>query len=185
MEWIEELDRSLLLWINGSNSPFMDEVMWFISGKIEWLPLYLVLAYFVVKRFGKQSWIIFLFVAILITLSDQVSVHLFKNLVERYRPCQNLEIADMLHLVKNKCGGKYGFVSSHAANSFALASFLGMLFNRSVLIALFFWATLVSFSRVYLGVHYPTDVVGGALLGMGLAYLLNYWMFQLYGEKLK
>jgi undecaprenyl-diphosphatase len=184
MEWIEELDRSLFLLINGLHSQPMDEFMWFLSGKLGWIPFYLILLFFVIKKFGKQSWIILLAVAVLIVLSDQTSVHLFKDLIKRYRPCHNLEIGELVHLVNNKCGGKYGFVSSHSANVFALATIIGLIFNRRALVLMFLWASLVAYSRIYLGVHYPLDVLGGAILGISLAYLIYYWMMNLFKDKL-
>lgn len=183
MEWIEELDRTLFLLVNGAHSAALDEIMWFVSGKLGWIPFYLILLFFVVRKYGKKSLIILIAIAVLITLSDQVSVHLFKNVFERYRPCHNLEIQDMVHLVNNKCGGKYGFVSSHSANVFALATIIGLLFSRGVLIFMFAWATLVAYSRVYLGVHYPLDVFVGAIVGVLLAFLIHSWLSRLIINK--
>lgn len=185
MEWIEQLDRSLFLWVNGHHSPIFDQVMWQISGKLQWIPFYLILLFFVYKKFGKQTWIILGSVAVLIILSDQISVRLFKDVFQRYRPCHNLELKEIVHLVNNKCGGTFGFVSSHATNSFALASFIGLCLNRKALLGLLFWATIISFSRVYLGVHYPLDVFVGALLGIVLAIVLYSSMNKLFKKQMK
>lgn len=118
--------------------------------------------------------LILLAVIILIVLSDQASVILFKETFKRLRPCHNPQIADLVHLV-NGCGGKYGFVSSHAANTFALASFMGLVLKKHIpfiLIGLLCWAIVVSYSRVYVGVHYVSDVFVGALLGMLIGLLV-------------
>lgn len=185
METIEQLDRSIFLALNSYHNDWLDVIMWHISGKLEWIPFYILLIYLVIKKFGKQSVIILSAAVVLIVLCDQVSVALFKNTFQRYRPCHNLEIADMVQLVNNKCGGKFGFVSSHATNTFGLATFIGLLFNRKALFIMFIWASIVSYSRVYLGVHYPLDVLGGAILGIVLAYSVYFWMINLFKEKLK
>lgn len=117
--------------------------------------------------------------AIGILLSDKISVYAFKDVFERFRPCHNLELKDLIHTVNGKCGGTFGFVSSHAANTFMFAS-LSSLFLRKYwfVFFIFFWAALVSYSRIYLGVHYPLDIAGGALLGIligGLIFKLYKW----------
>lgn len=107
-------------------------------------------------------------------VSDQVSVQLFKNVFERLRPCHNPDINTMIHIT-GKCGAKFGFVSSHAANSFALAVFVGLLLKRHypfIVTGMLFWAAVVSYSRIYVGVHYPGDILGGALLGSVIALLI-------------
>jgi undecaprenyl-diphosphatase len=178
---IELWDQKLLLFLNGLNCPLMDEVMWQISSKIIWVPFYLVLIYFLARMRKKDVWITLIAVALMIVLSDQVS-GLIKDSVQRLRPSHNPVIGNLLHIVHNYRGGSFGFVSSHAANSFAIAAFFSMLFTkRWVTISLFCWATLVSYSRIYLGVHYPLDIACGALLGSVIGWGMFY--AEQWGQK--
>ncbi|MEA3317204.1 MAG: phosphatase PAP2 family protein [Bacteroidota bacterium] len=172
LETIKNLDTNLFKILNNIHSPFFDDVMWFISAKETWFPLYLIIIIFIIYKYKKQSVLLLLSIAVLITLADQTSVHLFKDVFQRLRPCHSPQLQDIVHLVHNKCGGKYGFVSSHATNVFSIALFLGLVFkNRTFTISIFIWAAIVSYSRVYLGVHYPLDIICGAILGCLIAYL--------------
>jgi undecaprenyl-diphosphatase len=182
LEFLDHIDRNLFLFLNGLNSPFWDQVMWLISGRLIWLPLYLLIIGWLVYRFKWKVIIILVMVALLIILSDQGSVYLFKEVFKRLRPCHEPEISGLVHLVKNHCGGEYGFISSHAANTFAMATFtLLIIRSRFYSVFIIFWATLVSYSRIYLGVHYPGDVLAGALYGFLLGVLI-YRLF-LFAEK--
>ena len=182
LEFLDHIDRNLFLFLNGLNSPLWDQVMWWISDRLIWLPLYLIITGWLIYRFKWKVVIILVMVALLITLSDQGSVHLFKEVFKRLRPCHEPEISGLVHLVKGHCGGKYGFISSHAANTFAIATFT-LLIIRSKYYSIFiiFWATLVSYSRIYLGIHYPGDVLVGALYGFLIGVLI-YRLF-LFAEK--
>ncbi len=138
------------------------------SSKWLWLPLYVFLAYYSYREYKRGSllWIV-LAAAIMIVITDQGSVNLFKEVFQRLRPCHEDELKGLVNLVSGSCGGQFGFVSSHAANVFGLASFLSVAlpqFGAKGLL-LFGWAAMVSISRVYLGVHYPFDIIIGAVFG--------------------
>jgi undecaprenyl-diphosphatase len=175
---IKEIDTQLFLFFNSKHNSFFDVVMYWASHKYFWIPLYLLFFALAYKHFGKKIWLVALSVLALIVLSDQISVHVFKNVFLRYRPCNNLELCSQVHLNAGK-GGMYGFISSHAANTFALAMFLSLLFKGKIKyfsLLVFVWAIFVSYSRIYNGVHYPSDVAVGALVGMGIGIVI----FKLY-----
>jgi undecaprenyl-diphosphatase len=174
IEVLNRIDQQWLLWLNGHNSTFFDHVMYFISGKYEWIPLYAVILGFIIWKYRWKSLWIILAVVVLITLSDQIA-NLLKSGIKRPRPCRDHEIGHLVHLVNNYCGGAFGFVSGHAANSFALATFVSLLFRKKwVTTGLLIWAVLLSYSRIYLGAHYPGDVICGALLGLLLGWAVYY-----------
>jgi undecaprenyl-diphosphatase len=169
MEWLIELDRSCFHLINQSGTPFWDSLMLFATHKLSWIPLYLILIFFIVKEKGQESIWILATIGLVIACCDLGSVHLFKNTFQRLRPCH---FFDSVRLVTEGCGGQYGFVSSHASNVFGLAIVIGKLMNKKYLfLALFFWASIVSYSRVYVGVHYPLDILGGMIWGTFVALI--------------
>ena len=184
IEYLDKIDRSIFLFLYGFHSPFRDNVMYWISGDTSWIFLYVILLIGLAIKYRWRMIFIVLAITITITASDQGSVKLFKEVFERLRPCHNLEISGLVHLVNNHCGGKFGFVSSHAANTFALAMLTSGLFqNKYYTWFIFIWATLVSYSRIYLGVHYPGDIVGGALLGIFIGWLVI-WLYNVFNNKI-
>ena len=182
INWLESIDRFLLLFINGLHRPWLDEIMWFFSGKLSLIPFYLVLLFFLKKRNSWKNFGLICFgIFLTVLLSDQVSVNLFKDVFQRYRPSHNLEIWQQLHFYETKPGeyyrgGLYGFISSHAANFFGMLAFVLPLLGqqlKGLKIAAIVIGCVVGLSRIYLGVHYPSDVVLGAFIG-GLIGLVLY-----------
>lgn len=181
METISSIDSDLFLFLNGLHTNWLDKVMIAITQMWVWAPLYLLLIYWTVKQYGKRCWWIFLTIGIVVLCSDQLSAHVCKPLFQRLRPCYNPDFQDLIYLPKGMAGGRYGFVSSHAANTFAVAAFLTAALRKNrnwIGFVLYFWAFISSYSRIYLGFHYPGDILCGALLGI-LIGLILWKVFQL------
>ena len=182
MNKLESIDRAIVLFVNGLNTPLLDEIMWFLSGRFSLIPLYLLLLILLKSQNSwRNTFIILSGLTLSILLADQISVHLFKNGFERYRPSHNEELKYLLHFYEVKPGeyyqgGKYGFVSSHAANFFALIAFIFPFYKEKknwILAGLMLVGILVAISRIYLGVHYFSDVLVGAILGILVGFSIR------------
>lgn len=194
IEFLEEIDCSIVLAINGWNSPFMDELMWWISARITWIPLYVILLYLAYKKLTRNQLFLFLgLIGLTIALTDLTSVHLFKNVFLRYRPSHNLLLTEKLHYYLIKPGeyykgGEYGFISSHAANFFAIITFVYLVLRKTypkLIFPLLFIGMIIAYSRIYLGVHYLSDVFVGALVGSLIAFLVHRLLYLRFSEKVK
>jgi undecaprenyl-diphosphatase len=182
MEAFEELDKLLFFFFNGLHTDFLDPVFFLISGKAIWIPFYMFFVFLLFKKFGKKMATV-LTIGIILTVgaTDFIAAKVIKPGVGRYRPSHNIDYSHQVHLLKNSNGdiykgGKYSFVSNHAANSFALATFLAIYLRRRIkyfMPSILLWASIVSYSRIYLGVHYPADIVCGALFGMTMASIFS------------
>ncbi|HLU84118.1 MAG TPA: phosphatase PAP2 family protein, partial [Vicingaceae bacterium] len=181
IEFLKDIDTQLFLFLNGLHTPFFDVLFEYFSGRFFWIPLYALLFVIATLKLKWKMMYFILAVVALIFLSDKISVYWFKEVFMRYRPCHNNDIAHLIHLVDG-CGGKYGFVSSHAANTFALAAFMGIILRKhfpKMLLWMLVWATVVSYSRIYLGVHYPADIAVGGMLGILIGYAVAFILKKL------
>lgn len=178
IEYLDTLDRSLLLAMNGSESIFLDGVMKVITTTWVWIPMFVVLSYVLLKNNSPKSFLLTLVaIALTVVVCDQVASGICKPLFQRFRPTQDPHIMYLIDVVDGYRGGRYGFISSHAANTFGITVFLSLLFRRtSFTIPFCCWAVLSSYSRIYLGVHYPGDILCGGLVGC-LSGLLMYLLY--------
>ncbi|MBC8523108.1 phosphatase PAP2 family protein [PVC group bacterium] len=170
IEQLIHLDQELLLAVNQlTGNTYLDKLMVLTSAKWVWVPFYAFLLYSLYKHYGSNSlvWVV-LGAFSLIVLSDQGSVQLFKEVFHRLRPCHNPTLMSELFLPSGNCGGQFGFISSHAANVFGLSAFTIVLMGKRTKLwyLMIIWASIVSFSRVYLAVHYPADILVGAMFGL-------------------
>lgn len=184
LETLKEIDTQLFLWVNSHHSTALDWTMWVLSQHWSWaVVIVAAFSLLTLRHEPRRWWVVVVGIVLCFLMADQGSVHIFKNTVCRLRPCHALEGVRMF---RTSCGGQYGFVSSHAANAFAVAVFLVLRYWKKVkrqwpLLLLIVWALATSYSRAYLGKHYPGDLICGALFGMVIALIV--WAVANVAEK--
>lgn len=178
VEKILVYERDLFFMLNGSDSPFLDRFMWLYSGKAVWLPLaFFILVVLLYKKKWRESILILLAIVLVITFCDQFASHVCKPIFTRFRPTHHPDFMDQVKTVFDYRGGRYGFISSHAANAFGFATFMSLLFRyRLFTWTIFLRAALTAYTRVYLGVHFISDIVPGAIAGVFFGWLV-YWLY--------
>lgn len=178
VEKILVYERNLFFMLNGSDSPFLDRFMWLYSGKAVWLPLAaFILIVLLYKKKWRESILILLAIVLVVTFCDQFASHVCKPIFTRFRPTHHPDFMDQVKTVFDYRGGKYGFISSHAANAFGFATFMSLLFRyRLFTWTIILWAVLTAYTRVYLGVHFISDIVPGAIAGVFFGWLV-YWLY--------
>jgi len=180
-ESLQSFDQSLFVYINRvATHPILDTLMPFFRESTFWIPFYLFLIVFVFVNFGKKGWVWLLFAFITVLLTDQLSSSIIKNWVQRPRPCADPLFSDQVRLLLDHCSGGYSFTSSHATNHFGVATFLFVTLGRFIgnwKYLIFIWAALICYAQVYVGVHYPLDVIFGALLGFAIGHFVC-WVNQ-------
>jgi undecaprenyl-diphosphatase len=168
IEFFLELDKNLFIELNSYHAEWLDRVMVLVSHKLTWIPLYLAMVYLIFKIYGRKGIVAVICIALTIVLADQITSTFMKPFFARLRPTHEPELSDLVHIVNGYRGEKFGFASSHAANTFGLALFVFLLFRERTRQVrwIFLWALIVAYSRIYLGVHYPGDIIVGAVVGM-------------------
>ncbi|PWJ39285.1 phosphatase PAP2 family protein [Sediminitomix flava] len=188
LEQLKQLDTELLIFLNGFHNETSDQIMFFVSESKTWIPLY---ALIIIGLWWKYGWKTMLACVLImgagVGLADYIASGIFKPYFARFRPSQDPELKEFVHIVNNYRGGKYGFASSHASTTFALATSIWLLLrkNHVWIFLFFFWAAFVAYSRIALGVHYPGDIIVGALIGVfsaQVAYRLGYFIDSKYAN---
>lgn len=171
LNWLLESDTQLFLYLNSVHYDWLDPIMAIITNRYTWFPAYLIFMVWLYFRDKKSAFLQIATILIAVLVADQICSSILKPLIGRLRPCHEPSLQAYINIVTG-CGGKYGFCSSHAANAFALFTSVFMFFGRNkYTIILFVWAIIISYSRIYVGVHYPLDVIFGGIIGTTTAYL--------------
>ncbi|MDO8967545.1 MAG: phosphatase PAP2 family protein [Algoriphagus sp.] len=182
IETLKKWDEELFLWLNSFHTDWLDPIVFQMTETITWIPLYALLIFVIFKLDRPNAWWILGGVALTILAADQFTSGFLKPLMERLRPCHDPRWEGLMHNY-GRCGGLYGFVSSHAANTFGLAVFLNRKLKGKTkqLRWLYLYAIVVSYTRIYLGVHYPFDILLGAAIGTAVAWIS--WFFIVFVKR--
>lgn len=187
IDYLINLDTELFIALNSMRCELCDFLMWWASSRVIWIPLYLLLLYMIRKKYGSSFWILIIVITLMILTTDQLG-NIFKNGFARLRPTHQPELEGIVNYLREYKGGLYSFFSGHSANAFAVAVFTirmkpnvkhRKIFNGGLLI----WAAIVAYSRIYLGVHYPGDIIVGAMIGSIVAYLYSIMWFKIYHHR--
>ena len=181
LETLRRFDNELFIYLNGQHHAWLDPVMIALSDKYFWVPAYLGLIGYLIYQYQRRGVLMILMLVLAVGLADSISSGFFKPYFGRLRPCHDPQFSEVINIVQG-CGGQFGFMSSHAANTFVLAAFLTLILPPRYLkfkLLLFLWAFLVSYSRIYMGVHFPADIVAGGLLGVLLGWLVSILYFRM------
>lgn len=180
---LDQWDKWLFIKLNSQwTNPVFDAALPYVRNPLIWVPLYIFILAFITLNYGKKGlwWTAFLLCTVSIT--DMVGARLFKEFVHRLRPCQDPDFSFHVRLLLKQCSGSFSFVSNHAANHFGMAAFIAVTFKgifKKWMNLAYVWAFLISYSQIYVGVHYPLDVLGGTILGVS-AGTLTAWLFHKY-----
>jgi undecaprenyl-diphosphatase len=185
LQKLEQFDRWLFMLINDQlKNSFFDTVMPYLRNAYFWTPLYLFIILFVIINFKTRGWWWFLLFLCTVSLTDILSSKILKESFERLRPCSDPDFMQHDRLLVNHCSGGYSFTSSHAANHFGMATFFFITFRRyfkNWTLLAFLWAASICYAQVYVGVHYPFDIVGGALAGMVIGFVTGSFFNKQFG----
>lgn len=173
LEQLIQWDKDVLIFLNGFHHTILDPIMILITKTVFWIPLYVLLIYFLFKNYQRNAWFFLIGAIITIILSDQITSSIMKPFFARLRPSHDPSINHLLHLVNDYRGGLYGFASSHASNSFAVAMFIWLSLRTTYkwIGLIFIWAFVMTYTRIYLGVHFPGDILVGAVIGLFCGWL--------------
>ncbi len=186
MQTLIDLDKKLLLFLNGINNPYLDPIMFYATKTFIWLPLYLFLIFLIFKNYKQNGWFILLGAAVTILLADQITYSIMKPFFARLRPSHEPSLEGLVHIVNGYKGGLYGFASSHAANTFGAALLVWQALKKFYSVGwVFLWAAFITYTRIYLGVHYPGDIIVGAVIGLGCGWVgfsLSEWLINRFSK---